>query len=84
MLAASSAFFNEFWAARFGSPFGVYPSTINAAFAASINCWAVMLPEPPHRKLAAFAETLLAKGVKVLGKDLRGLDMPEGVERTQG
>ena len=45
---------------------------------------AVMLPEPPHRKLMAFAEALLAKGVKVLGKDLRGLDMPEGVERTQG
>ena len=45
---------------------------------------AVTLPEPTHRKLAAFAEALLAKGVKVLGKDLRGLDMPEGVERTQG
>ena len=45
---------------------------------------AVMLPEPPHRKLAAFAETLLAKGIRVLGKELRGLDMPKDVKRTQG
>ena len=37
-----------------------------------------------ERTLVAFAEAPLAKGVKVLGKDLRGLDMPEGVERTQG
>ena len=45
---------------------------------------AVMLPEPPHRKLVAFAEALLAKGIRVLGKELRGLDMPKDVKRTQG
>ena len=43
-----------------------------------------MLPEPPHRKLVAFAEALLAKGIVVRGKELRGLAMPEGVVRTQG
>ncbi|MDD4060331.1 MAG: hypothetical protein PHW08_06475 [Kiritimatiellae bacterium] len=45
---------------------------------------AVTLPEPTHRKLAAFAEALLAKGIRVLDKELRGLAMPKDVKRTQG
>ncbi len=37
------------------------------------------LPEPPHRKVVELAEALLKRGIKVKGKDLRGLDMPKGV-----
>ena len=39
----------------------------------------VFLPEPPHRKVVALAEALLARGIEVRGKDLRGLPMPNGV-----
>lgn len=39
----------------------------------------VVLPEPPHRKVVALAEALLARGIEVRGKDLRGLPMPKGI-----
>jgi hypothetical protein len=41
------------------------------------------LPEPSPEKLKAFAEVLLANGIQVRGKHLRGIEMPASVNRTQ-
>jgi uncharacterized Fe-S cluster-containing radical SAM superfamily protein len=43
----------------------------------------VPLPEPSPEKLKAFAEVLLANGIQVRGKHLRGIEMPASVNRTQ-
>lgn len=43
----------------------------------------VQLPEPCPEKLELFVERLTQAGVAVLGKDLRGIELP-GIQRTQG
>jgi hypothetical protein len=43
----------------------------------------VPLPKPSPEKLKAFVEILLANGIPVRGKHLRGIEMPIGVNRTQ-
>jgi hypothetical protein len=43
----------------------------------------VSLPEPAHKKIVELSGILLKKGIDVVGKDLRGLEMPEGVTRSQ-
>jgi hypothetical protein len=42
----------------------------------------VPLPEPTAEKLAAFAAKLVRGGIRIVGKDLRGIPLP-GVERYQ-
>jgi len=43
----------------------------------------VKLPDPSSEKLREFASILVARGIEVRGKHLRGLEMPAGVKRYQ-
>jgi len=43
----------------------------------------VKLPEPTPEKIEDLSRRLLSAGIEVRGKHLRGIVMPEGVQRYQ-